>query len=755
MNNLGVAYTADVTDLQVKSAIAKAEVRALTTEMNSLAKASAGGMGAEVAPQLQQVAGELNRAKAEAASLNAEMKELNSSSVNIGETLEDMHSKLTQAFQVTGIGAMVEGLHIVGEMLEQVGERATQIHSMSDVLGVTGAEFQAMSAAAEEAGVSDEMLFRAAEKLNTTMIEARNNSGAAADKLMALGLTAEQVNDPTFKLNDALQVLHERLIDTSTKQQEMNLLSQEFGSRAALVAEALTKYDGSAEGVKEVMEELGGVTDAQISKVQKGKIAWNEFGTEIKNESLKIMAAMSDMMPTNAAAEAAEATHRLIEQERIEDEQDAKEAQALARETARQEMENARAGVAAFKQGTQEKLQQLQIYAAAAENYYKSSTVDAVVKANQEIIAEQRAVNEAEKASYDKQRAQLQELTDFTHQLTDDVTRDKAQAAALEAKYNAEYVKQAEKDLQELSDYAEKLYVDTTNKKATLLKQENAETAKAAKEDSKSWQGVVGEIESAESTMVSDILGKRKSLSQSLIQLSGHLIETEISNDLKAMTTRALLANTAANQQKAAEQGGLLYHMFTTNAATNADLVNNARQTSATISSQAAQTNAVAAGNAARTASTTAAAASASATSSAMGSKTVMQDAAKAFSGVYASVSQIPYVGWILAPIAASAAFAGVAAYEGLASLDTGTNYVPRDMVAQLHEGERVTPKAYNPDANPQLATAGGYSEEHNYYGATHISAFDAQSVARQFTRPGYRSGLVQGAVRALKRGAR
>lgn len=38
--------------------------------------------------------------------------------------------------------------------------------------------------------------------------------------------------------------------------------------------------------------------------------------------------------------------------------------------------------------------------------------------------------------------------------------------------------------------------------------------------------------------------------------------------------------------------------------------------------------------------------------------------------------------------------------WMNLPSYDVGTNYVPRDMVAQLHEGEAVVPKRYNPAAN-------------------------------------------------------
>lgn len=39
------------------------------------------------------------------------------------------------------------------------------------------------------------------------------------------------------------------------------------------------------------------------------------------------------------------------------------------------------------------------------------------------------------------------------------------------------------------------------------------------------------------------------------------------------------------------------------------------------------------------------------------------------------------------------------AASQGLPSFDVGTNYVPRDMVAQIHEGEAIVPKPYNPAA--------------------------------------------------------
>ena len=44
-------------------------------------------------------------------------------------------------------------------------------------------------------------------------------------------------------------------------------------------------------------------------------------------------------------------------------------------------------------------------------------------------------------------------------------------------------------------------------------------------------------------------------------------------------------------------------------------------------------------------------------------------------------------------------AFEGV----GIPAFAVGTNYVPRDMVAQIHEGEAIVPKAFNPWAGGSM----------------------------------------------------
>ena len=48
-----------------------------------------------------------------------------------------------------------------------------------------------------------------------------------------------------------------------------------------------------------------------------------------------------------------------------------------------------------------------------------------------------------------------------------------------------------------------------------------------------------------------------------------------------------------------------------------------------------------------------------------------------------------------------------VYASSAIPKFDVGTNYVPKDMLAQIHEGEAIVPKAYNPAANPGMAAGG------------------------------------------------
>ena len=73
-NNLAVRITADIVDLQTKFSVAKAELSGLTAEMNRLARSSAAGaLDAGGAARMQQVAGDMLRARSAAAGYASEL----------------------------------------------------------------------------------------------------------------------------------------------------------------------------------------------------------------------------------------------------------------------------------------------------------------------------------------------------------------------------------------------------------------------------------------------------------------------------------------------------------------------------------------------------------------------------------------------------------------------------------------------------------------------------------------------------------
>ncbi|GGF29078.1 hypothetical protein GCM10011611_38940 [Aliidongia dinghuensis] len=108
------------------------------------------------------------------------------------------------------------------------------------------------------------------------------------------------------------------------------------------------------------------------------------------------------------------------------------------------------------------------------------------------------------------------------------------------------------------------------------------------------------------------------------------------------------------------------------------------------------KTAATEAGNTIRTASNLAADKVSAASTETTASSGIMQHAGSAAAAVYDDVSQIPYVGWILAPIAAGAAFTAVAAYSEFSSAEGGWGQVPADgMQTILHKNEMVLPAKF------------------------------------------------------------
>lgn len=537
------------------------------------------GIGADNA-ELKRVVAESSQAMKEFfASITA-------SAGGVGGALDEIKDKFSNAFEVVGATAAYEAISKIGEALVRMGESATQIKTSADVLGVTTAQFQAMQVAAEDAGVSSEVFTRATEKLVVVLNDARNGSSAAIDKLHTLGVTNEQIADPMFKVNDLLTTLNERLNDPATKVDTMNALLKEFGTRMGISAEAMAKYIGTAKGVADANAKINALTDEQIEKLHESGIWWKQLGTYIGNASEKMVAFFSTSggdlkqmqgevddpaafqgTPAGQSGAPGGGTSSVVQQAAeaaAQKSQIAKtgaaQQQQIDDESNREQLENIKTGIEAYKQGSAARLAAVAEYARFAQQVYGRDDVDVVVKANQQKIAETRAYNEA-------QKTEAQKLYDFAEQLDTQVTQEHSRTLG---QLNALDIKQAtdrEKQLQELADFAQQLDTRVTNEHAKVLAQMTALNTKQAQEFLNKWRTVSSAVESGFTSAISGMIQGTETFSQAVkgiftsiidglvsmfVRMGVEWAETQIANALITKTTAQAGIQSSAAQAGAA-----------------------------------------------------------------------------------------------------------------------------------------------------------------------------------------------------------
>lgn len=148
------------------------------------------------------------------------------------------------------------------------------------------------------------------------------------------------------------------------------------------------------------------------------------------------------------------------------------------------------------------------------------------------------------------------------------------------------------------------------------------------------------------------------------------------------------------------------------------------------IAVQAGMTSAQVAGDTARTASHAAAAVETKTIDAATGHTQINTAAATGAAKAYQAVVGIPYVGPILAPIAAGVAYAGIEAFGGgISSAQGGWERVPADgMMTELHRDEQVLPAGYAEGLRRLVEQGGrgGGDVHHHHY---NVQAWDGRSL--------------------------
>lgn len=278
---------------------------------------------------------------------------------------------------------------------------------------------------------------------------------------------------------------------------------------------------------------------------------------------------------------------------------------------------------------------------------------------------------DAEKQILDEQvenhQITAQQKYDILRQLTEREEALNEQALRSDEQTQGQSLARQVEDIDKIRELRAQLTVEL----AALAHQETESVKQENQKQIESWQSVVGEITSAESGLVNDILTKRKSLVADLQQIGLQLVQSEIANDLRYYTSHLMYNALGLASDETTERGGLLAHLL----------------------SETQKTAATATGVSARTAATVAGASAGKAAQSIAAASTISQDAAQAAAGTYSAVAQIPIIGPYLAPEAAMGAYAAVMAYGTLASAEGGQWQVPgHEQLTMLHRNEMVLP---------------------------------------------------------------
>ncbi len=641
-NTLGVRITADILDFNTKFGVASATAKALKKDFDDLAKQSAAGLldPAGLA-QLQEASRAMLEAKATAAELKEQLQGTREESSSLGEAFEGLRGKISNAFEVTGIAVAYEGIKEITEAIEQAGQRMLEMRTNADVLGVSTDQFQAMGAAAEEAGVPVETLTRAAERLSAMLTEARDGSGAAVEKLKTLGLTLDQIHDPAFTVADVMLVLHDRLTDSATATNTMNELVRELGARAGLTAEAIKKLDLSQEGMSETLAKLHSLTKREIDDGAELAIKVGEQHTKIANSWDRIILkaqeyaqwAKKNLSFAFSAIPSIDATSHFLTGEepkeeskehgekshgsdsgtidRGEAEQSAQAQMALQNEIQLQELHNIEVGVEAFKEGSQRKLEQLQIFYTATAAYYGADS-DKALAAQRRVISETRAYTE-------EVEKDLKERTNFAGEANKEIYEEAEQLNRQLGSLVKEETRERESQWKE-QQRAHEQYMKSVERDQL---QQNKELVKAYEDMQKSWDRTLAPMRQAFGAAFADMIMGAKSFGDAVRSMFASIAQSALDTAGK---------NIAAMAMQAVTGKGFV-------------------------------------------------------------SEEIRQDAGAAAAGAYKSIVGIPYVGPILAPIAAATAYTAVLAFD---SAEGGYD-IPKGMnpVVQTHAEEMILPARY------------------------------------------------------------
>ncbi|WP_234730129.1 phage tail tape measure protein [Acidocella facilis] len=295
-NSLEVKITADVTSLQAKSAIAKAELTEINAAVKSLAGQFVGAsdeMKASLAPQLDAAAKQAAATRMELSALNAEMRKPPEAEVSFfGRLMEGMEGAtqhvegLTDKFQVfTKLTSAVSefvlaGLAVekVAEAFGEVAELGEQLNQLSMKTGISVSALSGLRVVAIETGTDLATFTSGTDRLARSMqtaLTTPTSTAAAAFRVMGISVTDAAGN--MRPMQDVLEQVSSKLTDYQDGTAKTALVMDLFGRSGTQLLPLLNElgeqgFNGATEKAKQLgvaMDQASAEADEKFNQALK------------------------------------------------------------------------------------------------------------------------------------------------------------------------------------------------------------------------------------------------------------------------------------------------------------------------------------------------------------------------------------------------------------------------------------------------------------------------------------------------------
>lgn len=698
---------------------------------------------ADVSPFEEAMLRAQQAANRSVAEIREQFEQLNSGFGN----LKTMFASVVAAFSGGEIAAK----------LNEIAERAEGIRKSSEIFNLSTTALQGLEAMAARTGVTSEYLQRAMATLEQKMRSAGEEGGNAAKKFNALGITTDELKDPAFSVQDALERMG---ASGNSSAAILAVLGARTSQLIPLMRELARNHDAAAEAARQV----GALTEQEIAvlaryhgQVQTVNTEWANFTSRILGEAAPALGELQQQLfnvltAGRATGEIAE-TARAVSAEFLEWATAAKDLYADLTHifvTIGTSLGNVAAVFAAAATG----------HFARAKEIWQEGTADLAeidkehddqIKANHAALAQAlQAIDQSILQPVDV-TARYKNVTPLPDLGTEKLIR-------LSDKWAEREIADANKVLDTMKKVAEDKLQAAED---TALGQVEA-GEKALSEELRSGQVSASQFLAQENALISQRLAILRAYyaEKSSLAVGDEAeqakIQTEIAKAEADALKRRQVAENEAREASLAQWKNLASRMESSFASSITGMIERTKtfaqgvrgifsslidgiiQIFVKMAIQWVENMILG---------KTAAAGQISA------------NAGVAATAAMGSVAAIPFYGWAAAPAVGATTFAEAMGYEGAAAAERGydipANVNPtlqahaREMVLSPYLSDRIR------NMTSQPAEGGGVSEHHSYNGDVRISALDTRSVAQMMRAPGNRRALANAVRQYVRRGGR